>query len=191
MDAYTSLLALAGALISYSLSYVCYTFYWHPLARFPGPPLAALTRFYRAYIDISWKHSFVHHLGELHKKYGMCIPPFRIAPQPVLIGNRNFCRRHYPNWPERGEINLSDTFLLVMPWVCTDAGTRSCTSAPQRHTSRSLTQPIAGTRRNGSTTASARTALRLGIYAMRKLKRGRIFSRDGFPAKPCKTLRRS
>ncbi|CBF78322.1 protein CYP677A1 [Aspergillus nidulans FGSC A4] len=80
MDAYTSLLALAGALISYSLSYVCYTFYWHPLARFPGPPLAALTRFYRAYIDISWKHSFVHHLGELHKKYGDII---RIGPNEL------------------------------------------------------------------------------------------------------------
>ncbi|KAL4813780.1 cytochrome P450 [Aspergillus spinulosporus] len=80
MDAYTSLLVLAGALISYSLFYVCYTFYWHPLARFPGPPLAALTRFYRAYIDISWKHSFVHHLGELHEKYGDII---RIGPNEL------------------------------------------------------------------------------------------------------------
>ncbi|KAL4734950.1 cytochrome P450 [Aspergillus similis] len=80
MDTYTSLLALAGALIIYSLYYVCYTFYWHPLARFPGPPLAALTRFYRAYIDISWKHSFVHHLGELHEKYGDII---RIGPNEL------------------------------------------------------------------------------------------------------------
>ncbi|KAL5050939.1 hypothetical protein BDW71DRAFT_215080 [Aspergillus fruticulosus] len=80
MDAYTSLLALAVALLSYSLYHVCNTFYWHPLARFPGPPLAALTRFYRAYIDISLNHSFVHHLGELHGKYGDVI---RIGPNEL------------------------------------------------------------------------------------------------------------
>ncbi|KAL2836751.1 cytochrome P450 [Aspergillus pseudodeflectus] len=68
---------LHSALIAYYLYHILYTFYWHPLARFPGPPVAALTRFYRAYIDCSPSKSFVHTLGDLRHKYGDIV---RIGP---------------------------------------------------------------------------------------------------------------
>jgi hypothetical protein len=76
MDASLSLLLLPVALLTYLVYYVSYTFYWHPLARFPGPPLAALTRLYRTYIDCSPSRSFVHTLGQLHGKYGTIPTPF-------------------------------------------------------------------------------------------------------------------
>lgn len=63
----TAVLFLA---LSYALFHLVHTFYWHPLARFPGPPLAALTRFYRTWIDCSPSRSFVHTLAALHAQYG-------------------------------------------------------------------------------------------------------------------------
>ncbi|KAL2819577.1 cytochrome P450 [Aspergillus cavernicola] len=56
--------------LTYLLYHVLYTFYWHPLSRFPGPPFAALTRLYRAYVDCSPTRSFVHTLDQLHARYG-------------------------------------------------------------------------------------------------------------------------
>ncbi|KAL4900134.1 hypothetical protein BDW74DRAFT_183087 [Aspergillus multicolor] len=75
-----SLLALALVLLAYPLYDIINTFYWHPLAHFPGPRLAALTRFYRAYFDLSWNRSFAHNLVELHAKYGDVI---RIGPNEL------------------------------------------------------------------------------------------------------------
>ncbi|KAL4912990.1 cytochrome P450 [Aspergillus aurantiobrunneus] len=80
MDVSASLSLLAVALLTYCLYHVCYTFYWHPLARFPGPRLAALTRLYRTYIDCSPSRSFVHTLGELHRQYGDIV---RIGPNEL------------------------------------------------------------------------------------------------------------
>jgi hypothetical protein len=45
--------------------------FWHPLAAFPGPPIAAISTLYKAYIDLVSKGSFVHVLEKLHTQYGM------------------------------------------------------------------------------------------------------------------------
>lgn len=44
--------------------------YFHPLARFPGPPLAALTLWYKAYFDIIMDGGWTEHLDSLHAAYG-------------------------------------------------------------------------------------------------------------------------
>ncbi|KAL4805653.1 cytochrome P450 [Aspergillus unguis] len=72
------LLLVAG--VSFSLYRCLYNLYWHPLARFPGPPLAAVSRWYRTWIDCSPTRSFVHTLAELHEKYGDII---RIGPNEL------------------------------------------------------------------------------------------------------------
>ena len=44
--------------------------YFHPLAAFPGPPIAAITGYYKAYIDVVAQNTFVHNLERLHAIYG-------------------------------------------------------------------------------------------------------------------------
>ena len=41
-----------------------------PLARFPGPRLAALTNWYEFYYDVVLQGKFTAHIQQLHKRYG-------------------------------------------------------------------------------------------------------------------------
>lgn len=50
--------------------------YFHPLSAFPGPPIAAFTSLYKAYIDVVAQSSFVHHLEKLHAIYGRAVDDF-------------------------------------------------------------------------------------------------------------------
>lgn len=47
-----------------------YRLYLHPLAKFRGPRLAALTKWYEAYYEIVLKGQFTFHIENLHRKYG-------------------------------------------------------------------------------------------------------------------------
>lgn len=47
--------------------------YFHPLSAFPGPPIAAVTGLYKAYIDVVAQTSFVHNLERLHAIYGRTV----------------------------------------------------------------------------------------------------------------------
>jgi hypothetical protein len=62
-------LAVAGFAI-HVVSYIIYNLFWHPLASFPGPFVAAVTPLYKAYIDLVAKSSLVHTLEKLHSQYG-------------------------------------------------------------------------------------------------------------------------
>lgn len=44
--------------------------YQHPLSKHPGPGLAALTLWYKAYFDIIKDGGWVEHLEGLHEIYG-------------------------------------------------------------------------------------------------------------------------
>ncbi|EDR13906.1 uncharacterized protein LACBIDRAFT_244728 [Laccaria bicolor S238N-H82] len=43
---------------------------FHPLSKYPGPPLAAVTSLYRAYFDIVMDGGWAEHLEYLHQVYG-------------------------------------------------------------------------------------------------------------------------
>ena len=59
--------------ITILLKYV-YRLTFHPLAKFPGPRLAAVTKLYGASFDIGTETSYVKKLPSLHDKYGMLKP---------------------------------------------------------------------------------------------------------------------
>jgi hypothetical protein len=63
---------VAGIGISIVLS-VCiaiYRLYFHPLAKFPGPKLAAATLWYEFYYDCIKGGQYTNEIGRMHQKYG-------------------------------------------------------------------------------------------------------------------------
>ena len=70
----------------------------HPLAKVPGPKLAALSDWYVAYWNIVKDGQFVHHLADLHSAYGEPFLPFSYnlnslsATGPVIrVGPNKVC----------------------------------------------------------------------------------------------------
>jgi hypothetical protein len=47
-----------------------YRLYFSPIAKFPGPKLAALTSWYEFYYEVIQKGRMSFHVQDLHKKYG-------------------------------------------------------------------------------------------------------------------------
>ena len=54
----------------YLIALRIYRLYLHPLANFPGPKLAALSRWYEFYYKVPRKGNFTLHIPDLHRKYG-------------------------------------------------------------------------------------------------------------------------
>lgn len=77
---YSSYLSLA---IVFSLLYfvgiVVSRLYLSPLAKFPGPKLAALTLWYEFYYDVIKGGKYTWEIGRMHWKYGRFIIPNSIG----------------------------------------------------------------------------------------------------------------
>ncbi|KAI5357965.1 putative cytochrome P450 [Septoria linicola] len=78
-----ALLAYLGYLVSLAI----YRLYLSPLAKFPGPKLAALTKWYEAYYEIVLNGKFSFHIEDLHRQYGSIV---RITPYEVHIRDPPF-----------------------------------------------------------------------------------------------------
>lgn len=61
---------LLGAAVLFELCRIVYRLTFHPLAKFPGPKLAAATNMYGASIDLLG-HGYIRKLPELHARYGL------------------------------------------------------------------------------------------------------------------------
>ena len=59
------------ALVLYIVYGVIYRLYLSPLAKIPGPKLAALTDGYEIYYDVIKRGKYTWKIGELHEKYGI------------------------------------------------------------------------------------------------------------------------
>lgn len=57
--------------------------YSGPLSAFPGPHFAAMTGWYKAYIELYQKRSWTAHLRELHKVYGEA--PLSISAENIAL----------------------------------------------------------------------------------------------------------
>jgi hypothetical protein len=61
----------AGTALCLALWTCIYRLFFHPLAKFPGPKLAAITTWYEAYYDfIGYQGQYTFLFEDLHKKYG-------------------------------------------------------------------------------------------------------------------------
>lgn len=65
-----SWLNVAGTIVIYYVTIVSYRLFLRPLARFPGPKLAAISRWYEAYYDLSKGGQYTPKIAELHEQYG-------------------------------------------------------------------------------------------------------------------------
>ena len=67
---FSPLLIGASTLVLYFASLAIYRLLFHPLAKFPGPRLAALTLWYEGYYDVVQRGQYTYKIKELHKEYG-------------------------------------------------------------------------------------------------------------------------
>ncbi|KAI0525423.1 cytochrome P450 [Xylaria bambusicola] len=72
-----ALFSLTG-LICYFIGWCVYTLYLHPLAKFPGPKVAAITQLWHAWSWLNGHHPRI--LQKAHKKYGNVV---RVAPNEL------------------------------------------------------------------------------------------------------------
>ncbi|KAJ9616826.1 hypothetical protein H2200_000545 [Cladophialophora chaetospira] len=70
--------------------------YISPLAKFPGPTAAALSRWYEFYYEVVLKGQYSKRIDELHEKYG---PIIRVAPDEVHIKDSSFFDELYVKTP--------------------------------------------------------------------------------------------
>ncbi len=66
----TRLAFFAGGLLIYLVGLAVYRLYLSPLAKFPGPKLAALTLWFEFYYDVVQRGRYTWKIAEMHKRYG-------------------------------------------------------------------------------------------------------------------------
>lgn len=57
----------------YIIVVAIYRLYLSPLAKFPGPRLAALTFWVEFYHDVIRRGQYTFEIVKMHEKYGMCV----------------------------------------------------------------------------------------------------------------------
>lgn len=87
-----SLQNITAIIAVYFGSLTFHRLFLHPLARFPGPKLAAITRYYEAYYDIVQNGQYTFKIVEMHKKYG---PIVRISPYELHVIDPAFFEKLY------------------------------------------------------------------------------------------------
>jgi len=88
VSAATTLLVISPAVfLLYLLSLAIRRLIFSPLAKFPGPRLAALSNWYEFYYDVNLQGKFTAHIQQLHKKYG---PIVRITPTELHIDDPDY-----------------------------------------------------------------------------------------------------
>lgn len=75
---------LAALFFMYLVLCCIYRLTFHPLAKFPGPKLAAITSLWAAYYDLRKNPSLAKKLPALHDKYG---PIVRTFPNGTIVSH--------------------------------------------------------------------------------------------------------
>ncbi|PGH02755.1 hypothetical protein GX51_04489 [Blastomyces parvus] len=101
---------LAAAFVAWLCYLGClavYRLYISPLARFPGPKLAGLSRWYEAYYEIALLGQYSRRIDEMHDKYG---PIVRVAPDELHIKDSRFFEQVYGQDPKLDKPGWANKF---------------------------------------------------------------------------------
>ena len=90
--------AAVGAALLYLVGQCIYRLYFHPLAKFPGPKIAAITFWYEWYYDAPMRGQYIFRIKEMHEKYG---PILRITPDELHVNDPEFIPELYPSGGRR------------------------------------------------------------------------------------------
>jgi hypothetical protein len=71
MDLQAPLLLCLGVSLLYGGAVLVYRLCFHPLAKFPGPPLAAASLWYEFYYDVVKQGQLIWQIEEMHREYGI------------------------------------------------------------------------------------------------------------------------
>ena len=82
---------IVGLWLAYLFSIALYRLRFHPLARFPGPKLAALSKWYEFYYEVVLKGQFVFNIDVMHEKYGTFVSQYDLH---ILTSKRPNCSNH-------------------------------------------------------------------------------------------------
>jgi hypothetical protein len=69
-------LAVAAIYTVYLSGLVIYRLFFSPLAKFPGPKIAAVTSYYELYYDVIHKGKYIFQIEKMHDKYGIFLLSF-------------------------------------------------------------------------------------------------------------------
>ena len=83
----TLLISASAVIFLYIVSLSIYRIYFSPIARFPGPRLAAVTTWYEFYYDVVLSGQYQYKIKQLHNQYG---PIIRITPFELHIDDPEF-----------------------------------------------------------------------------------------------------
>ncbi|KAL9110368.1 MAG: hypothetical protein Q9227_005099 [Pyrenula ochraceoflavens] len=82
----------------YLVGLYTYRLYFHPLAEFPGPKLAAASLWYEWYYDCAKRGQYLFKIKELHEQYG---PVVRINPYELHFSDPEFFHEIYSQTEKR------------------------------------------------------------------------------------------
>lgn len=92
------------------LGYIVYYRYLHPLAKYPGPPLASLTNLWKTYH--LWNLHLPHTLVRLHEQYGEVV---RVGPNDLSFRNPDAVNTIYKAGRQLQKTGFYDGFTTFNP----------------------------------------------------------------------------